>query len=121
MTLLGLNPYSVALKAAAALLAAVVLFGAGYYVAVRQYDQAAATAAQAASLAATKAQAAKDAKDAKADTADLQVRATANAKATVVYQTLYRDRAVAVPSPKDCVVSPAAMHALNDPALVGSP
>jgi hypothetical protein len=119
MTLLGINPYSIALKALAALLVAVALFGAGYYVAVRQYDQIASTAAQAASVAATKAQAAKDAKDAKADTADLHKRATANQKATVAYQTIYKDRLKLVPSPAQCVVAPAAMHALNDPALIG--
>lgn len=122
MTLLGtLNPYALGLKALAVLLAAVALFGAGYYVAVRQYDRTVATAVQAAAVAATKAQAGKDAEDYAADKADTATRQAANAKAQVVYQTLYRDRTVLVPSPKDCVVPQAAMHALNDPALIGSP
>ncbi len=120
MTLLGtMNPYALGLKVLAALLVAAALFGTGYYVAVRQYDRIAATAAQTASVVATKAQAAKDAKDYAADKADMTTRQTANTKAQVVYQTIYRNRKVLVPSPADCKVPAPAMKALNDPALIG--
>lgn len=120
MNLLGTNPYVLAAKALAVVLAAAILFGAGYYVAVRQYDTAAANAAQAASVAATKAQAAKDAKDYAADKADMVKRQAANKTAAGALQVIYRDRSVLVPSPAQCVVPKAAMQRLNDPALVGS-
>lgn len=111
---------ALALKALAALFVALALFGAGYYVATRQYDTAAANAAQAASAAATKAQAAKDAKDYAADKADMTKRQAANKAAAGALQVIYRDRKVLVPSPAVCVVPKAAMQRLNDPALVGS-
>jgi hypothetical protein len=94
-------------------------FGAGWYSGSTHEAKIMASAATQAADKARAAQAKKDAGDWASAKADYEKRLKAKTAGDAQYQVIYRDRKITVPNPTHATVSVAAMHSLNDPALVG--
>lgn len=110
LALLKSNPYTLI----AIVVALVISFGSGYFIATSQAENKLVTAAQEAYAQGTTAQAKYDAAEFAAAQADYQKRLAANQKRDTVVAAIEQDLPTLVPEVAACSVSADAMKRLNE-------
>lgn len=122
----GLNWQALALKAAACVIAAGLLFGVGYHFGESSVVKPLAASIANIAPAAAKAQSDKTSADAKANQADSASRQDTDAKRDAAVAAIKKTEPALLPAPVTgasasiCpVISPEAMDKLNDPDIIG--